>query len=294
MKKFLTAVLSVFLLLSTGAFVQGQTFRISGKVTDASTGEPVPGAAVLVKGGTGGTVTDMSGDYSISAASDATLVCSCIGFKDVEQAVGGRARIDFAIKVDAEMLEETVVVGYGTLKKSQLVGSVENVSGEVLEDRSNSNITRSLQGEVAGLNIIQTDGKPTHGGNVYIRGGATSYVSRGSAGGSKSSYSIGQGGGALVLIDGVEGEMASVNPNDVESISVLKDASSSVIYGARAAYGVILITTKNAREDKISVNYSGSVSVNTRTVKWEDRVVTNGLTFVENFYEHWLGHDAGG
>ena len=292
MKKFLTAVLSVFLLLSTGAFVQGQTFRISGKVTDASTGEPVPGAAVLVKGGTGGTVTDMSGDYSISAASDATLVCSCICFKDVEQAVGGRARIDFAIKVDAEMLEETVVVGYGTLKKSQLVGSVENVSGEVLEDRSNSNITRSLQGEVAGLNIIQTDGKPTHGGNVYIRGGATSYVSRGSAGGSKSSYSIGQGGGALVLIDGVEGEMASVNPNDVESISVLKDASSSVIYGARAAYGVILITTKNAREDKISVNYSGSVSVNTRTVKWEDRVVTNGLTFVENFYEHWLGHDA--
>ena len=139
-----------------------------------------------------------------------------------------------------------VVVGYGTLKKSQLVGSVENVSGEVLEDRPNANISRSLQGQVAGLNIIQADGKPTHGGSIYIRGGATSYVSRGSAGGSKASYSIGQGGGALVLIDGVEGDLASVNPDDVESISVLKDASSSVIYGARAAYGVILVTTKNA------------------------------------------------
>ncbi|MBO7603253.1 MAG: TonB-dependent receptor [Bacteroidales bacterium] len=283
-------LLSALLLL--GAAAWGQTHQVSGKVTDASTGEPVPGAAVLVKGGTGGTVTDVSGIYSLAVAPDATLVCSCIGFSDVEMPVGGRAVIDFSLKVDAEMLEETVVVGYGTLKKSQLVGSVENVSGEVLEDRSNSNITRSLQGEVAGLNIIQSDGKPTHGGAVYIRGGATSYVSRGSAGGSKTAYSIGQGGGALVLIDGVEGEMASVNPNDVESISVLKDASSSVIYGARAAYGVILITTKNAKEDKISVNYSGSVSVNTRTVRWEDRVVTDGLTFVENFYEHWLGHDA--
>ncbi|MBR3074956.1 MAG: SusC/RagA family TonB-linked outer membrane protein, partial [Bacteroidales bacterium] len=265
---------------------------VSGKVTDSSTGEPVPGAAVMVKGGTGGAVTDLSGVYSIHVSSDAILICTCIGYVDIETSVSGRSSINFSLKVDAEMLEETVVVGYGTLKKSQLVGSVENVSGEVLEDRSNSNITRSLQGEVAGLNIIQADGKPTHGGSVYIRGGATSYISRGSSGSSKSSYSIGQGGGALVLIDGVEGEMASVNPNDVERISVLKDASSSVIYGARAAYGVILITTKNAKEDRIAVNYNGSVSINARTVKWEDRIVTDGLTFVQNFYEHWLGHDA--
>lgn len=283
-------LVSIFLTMGIAAW--GQNILVTGKVTDASTGESVPGAAVLVKGGTGGAVSDLSGVYSITVASNATLVCSCIGYVDIEKPVSGASKVDFALKVDAELLEETVVVGYGTLKKSQLVGSVENVSGEVLEDRSNSNITRSLQGEVAGLNIIQSDGKPTHGGAVYIRGGATSYISRGSAGGSKSSYSIGQGGGALVLIDGVEGEMSSVNPNDVESISVLKDASSSVIYGARAAYGVILITTKNAKDDKISVNYNGSVSVNSRTVRWEDRVVTDGLTFVENFYEHWMGHDA--
>lgn len=285
-------LLLVSIFLTMGIAAWGQNVLVTGKVTDASTGEPVPGAAVLVKGGTGGAVSDLSGVYSITVSPNSTLVCSCIGYVDSEKPVAGASKIDFSLKVDAEMLEETVVVGYGTLKKSQLVGSVENVSGDVLEDRSNSNITRSLQGEVAGLNIIQSDGKPTHGGAVYIRGGATSYISRGSAGGSKSSYSIGQGGGALVLIDGVEGEMASVNPNDVESISVLKDASSSVIYGARAAYGVILITTKNAKDDKISVNYNGSVSVNSRTVRWEDRVVTDGLTFVENFYEHWMGHDA--
>lgn len=287
-------MLSVFALtLMADIFVSAQNpITVSGTVLDSQTSEPVLGAVIMEKGTQNAVVVDVDGRYAIKASTDAVLVCNCLGYKPSEQAVNSRATISFALSVDSEMLEETVVVGYGTLKKSQLVGSVENVSGEVLEDRSNSNISRSLQGQVAGLNIIQTDGKPTHGGEIYIRGGATSYVSRGASGGSKSSYSIGQGGGALVLIDGVEGEMSSVNPDDVESISVLKDASSSVIYGARAAYGVILITTKSSKSDKISVTYSGSVAVNSRTVKWEDRVVDNGLQFTEIFYEHWLGHDA--
>lgn len=286
------SVLSVIAFLAMGTSAWAQNIKVSGKVTDASSGEPVPSASVYIKGGTQGVVADFDGNYSISVPKNATLFCSSIGYVTMEKAVGGQARIDFALKEDSQMLEETVVVGYGTLKKSQLVGSVENISGEVLDDRVNANISRSLQGEVAGLSIVQSDGKPTHGGSIYIRGGATSYVSRGSSGGSKSSYSIGQGGGALVLIDGVEGELSSVNPNDVESISVLKDASSSVIYGARAAYGVILVTTKNAKEDKVTVNYNGSVSLNIRTVKWEDNIVDNGLDFTEIFYAHWLGHDA--
>lgn len=286
--KKLTITVTAILLPVTMVFAQSA--KISGIVTDAS-GTPVTGASVIIQGTTKGVVADIDGKYSIEASRGDVLFCSCIGYIGQTVTVGQSSVINFMLEEDSEMLDATVVVGYGTLKKSQLVGSVENVSGEVLEDRSNSNITRSLQGEVPGLNIVLSDGKPTHGGSVYIRGGATSYISRGSAGGSKSSYSIGQGGSALVLIDGVEGEMSSVNPDDVESISVLKDASSSAIYGARAAYGVILITTKNATSEKVRVNYNGSVVLNTRTVHWEDNIITDGLTFIETMYDHWIGHD---
>lgn len=267
-----------------------QRVKVSGTVTDA-TGLPVIGASVLVQGTTNGVVADQDGKYSIDVEEGATLECTCIGYSSATAVAGQSAVINFVLEEDTQMLEETVVVGYGTLKKSQLVGSVENISGEVLEDRANANISRSLQGEVPGLSIVMADGKPTHQGNIYIRGGATSYISRGSSGGSKSSYSIGQGGSALVLIDGVEGDLGSVNPEDVESVSVLKDASSAAIYGARAAYGVILITTKNGSGEKIKINYNGSVSINSRTVHWEDNILTDGLNFVETMYDHWLGHD---
>ena len=276
-------------LLASGIIGFAQQIRVSGKVTDSS-GEAVPGAAILLRGAKTAAASGLDGGYSITVPSDGVLECSCLGYTTQEQAVNGRATVNFVLADDTQMLEETVVVGYGTLKKSQLVGSVEKVSGEVLEDRVNANISRSLQGQVPGLNIVQVDGKPTHGGNIYVRGGATNYVSRGASGGSKSSYSIGQGGSALVLIDGVEGSLANVNPEDVESISVLKDASSSVIYGAKAAYGVILVTTKTAKGDKVSVNYNGSYTINTRTVRWEDNVIADGLTYVETMFEHWIGY----
>lgn len=289
MKHIFKVMLIVFLSLSCVS-AMGQAVSVSGKVTDASTGEPVPGAVLFVRGETGGAATDIQGFYSITVESNATLVCSCIGYSEMEQAVGGRATVDFALSIDAEMLEETVVVGYGTLKKSQLVGSVEQISGEALEDRVNANVSRTLQGQVPGLNIFQVDGKPTHGGNIYIRGGATSYTMKKNMNSSTiSSYSIGQGGSALVLIDGVEGELSSVNPDDVESVSVLKDASSSAIYGSRAAYGVILVTTKSANNEKITINYNGSFSINRRTVMWEDNVITDGLEYTRTFYDFWVG-----
>jgi len=287
LKRAATAV-TVFLLVVTAA--RAQNIKVSGKVTDAATGEPVVGAALLVKGLSAGAMTDASGVYSIAVDPGATLVCTCIGYADAEQAVGGRTVIDFVLAEDAEMLDETVVVGYGTLKKSQLVGSVEQISGEVLEDRVNANVSRTLQGQVPGLSIFQVDGKPTHGGSVYIRGGATNYVMKKNMSSKDlNSYEIGQGGSALVLIDGVEGELSSVNPDDIESVSVLKDASSSAIYGSRAAYGVILVTTKTASKEKITVNYSGSVSLNRRTVLWEDNVITDGLAYTETFYDFWVG-----
>ena len=217
-------------------------------------------------------------------------MCTCIGYVDASQPVNGRGVINFNLAVDAQLLDETVVVGYGTLKKSQLVGSVEQLAGDVLEDRVNADVTRSLQGQVPGLSIFQSDGKPTHGGSIYIRGGATNYVmKKNMSSKDMTEYSIGQGGSALVLIDGVEGELSSVNPDDIESVTVLKDASSASIYGSRAAYGVILVTTKRSASDKITISYNGSISLNRRTVMWEDHVITDGLEYTQTFYDFWVG-----
>lgn len=169
------------------------------------------------------------------------------------------------------------------------MGSVENLDGGVIENRPNANVTRSLQGQVAGLNIVQTDGKATHSGSLYIRGNGTSYNTRKnfSSSAAGKTHSIGSQGSALVLIDGVEGSLSQVNPADIETIAVLKDASSAAIYGARAAYGVILVTTKNAETDKVTVTYNGSFSLNSRIVKWEDNIVTDGLEWTEAFYEFY-------
>lgn len=279
----------IFGLSVIGMALSAQNITVTGIVLDAQTQEPVPGAAVIVQGGAAnGVAAGIDGKYSISVSPDATLVCSCFGYEDATVKVNGRSVLDFSLQVDALMLEETVVVGYGTLKKSQLVGSVEQISGEVLEDRITPNISRSLQGQVPGLSIMQPDGKPSHTGEIYIRGNSTSYVTQGKSG--KADYAIGQGGGALILIDGVESDLSAVNPDDVESVTVLKDASSSVIYGARAAYGVILITTKNASKETLKVNYNASVSLHQRTIRWEDNIITDGLTYVETFYDHFVGY----
>lgn len=283
-RKLVIAVIA--LVMSVSAFAQSSL--ISGIVLDQS-GEPVIGAAVMVKGTTSGAITDANGAYQLRADAKATIVCQLYGYKTQEVSVGGRSKIDITMVEDAQMLEETVVVGYGTLKKTQLVGSVENLSGEVIEDRPNANITRSLQGQVAGLSIVQTDGKASHSGQIHIRSNKTSYYSRTNfnSSASGSSHSIGTGGSALVLIDGVEGDLTTVNPNDVETVAVLKDASSAAIYGARGAHGVILVTTKSADKEKFSISYTGSYSLNTRNIYWEDHLVTDGLEWTEAFFEFY-------
>ena len=249
-------------------------------------------AGVVVKNSTRGAIADLDGHYEISASPSDTLVCEMIGYNRVEIPVSGRAVIDFLLEEETEMLEQSIVVGYGTLKKTQLVGAVENVDGKSLNDRVNTSITRSLQGQVAGLNIIQTDGKPTHSGSVYIRGNSTSYHTRSSANDAQgSTYTIGTGSSALVLIDGVEGDLSQVNPDDVETIAVLKDASSAAVYGARGAFGVILVTTKKASEEKVTVNFASSVSLNERIVKWEDGIETDGYTWAKSFVEFYQGKD---
>lgn len=194
MKASSLKILATLAMILSGVALSAQNMTVTGTVFDAQTKEPVPGAAVMVQGTAHGVAAGSDGRFTVTVAPDATLVCSCFGYADAVEKVGSRGVVNFTLDIDSQMLEETVVVGYGTLKKSQLVGSVESVSGEVFEDRVNPNITRSLQGQVPGLNIIQSDGKPTHGGDIYIRGNSTSYVAQGKGG--TTDHSIGQGGGS--------------------------------------------------------------------------------------------------
>ncbi len=264
---------------------QQQKTEIKGTVSD-NAGNPMIGVTVNVKGTLTTVITNIDGNYAIMADKASVLAFSYVGYRAHEETVGQRSLINVTLQEDQLVLDEVVVVGYGTLKKRNIVGAVESISGEALEDRPNANITRSLQGQIPGLNIVQLDGKSSHQGEVTIRGVNNNFKARVTDG--QKNNKLGQGGGALVLIDGAEGDMGSVNPNDIASISVLKDASSAAVYGARGAFGVILITTKNPEKGKVLVSYSGNVSVHRRTVIWEDNVVTDPVQWVDAFRESYL------
>ena len=276
------AALVMGLLFSTALLAQNMT--VSGVVSDANN-EPLVGAAVMVKGTSTGVVTDINGKYSIQASSNAVLICQSIGYKTVEEAVSGRSVINFTLADDAQVLDATVVVGYGTLKKTQLVGAVETVVGEELENRTNATVSRTLQGQVAGLQIVTVDGKASHQGAISIRGNnKKSYESRTATSGKEfNTYTMGQGGSCLVMIDGVEGDLSTVNPEDIETISVLKDAASCAVYGARGAFGVILVTTKKPAVDKVSVDFNASYGINRRTRIWEDEIVSDAPTWAKYY-----------
>lgn len=291
-KFIIKCLLATTLLLLSLTGLYAQTNIVSGIVTDAKSHEPVPGAAVMIKGSTRGVAVGSDGKYSLQADEGETLVCQLYGYKTIETVVGRSKVINFSLEEDNEILDQAVVVGYGTLKKTQLVGAVENLSGEALEDRVNPNITRTLQGQIPGLNIVQIDGKPTHSGQIHIRGNNNSYRTRSSAtSASGATRGIGTGTGALVLIDGVEGSLSQVNPDDVETIAVLKDAASASVYGARGAFGVILVTTKKPQTDRISVNYNAAFTMNERIIKWEDHIVSDGLEWATAFIEFFQGND---
>lgn len=227
-----------------------QKKTITGTIVDPS-GMPVIGANVMVKGTTNGTITDMDGNFSLEVASGATLMVSYIGFANQEIKIGNQTVLSITLKEDAEALDELVVVGYGTQKKVNLTGAVSMVESEVLESRPVQNVGQALQGVVPGLNfsVNKTGGELNNALDMDIRGTGT----------------IGEGSKSapLVLIDGIEGDMNSINPNDIKSISVLKDASSAAVYGSRAAFGVVLIITKEGRAGRTQVNYSNNVRFST-------------------------------
>ena len=228
------------------AAVTQQTIKVKGQVVDQY-GEPLIGATVRVKGMSSGSVTDMDGNFQIDAASNATLVVSYVGFKDREIAVRGRAVIDqIQLDSDDNVLEQVVVVGYGTQKKADLTGSVSIVNADELKRVSNSNISSMLEGKVAGVQIT-SDGQPGADPSVKIRGLGTF--------GSTA---------PLYVIDGVPmgTTIRDFSPNDIETIQVLKDASAGAIYGSRAANGVIIITTKSGKKDQpMKVDYKGYFGV---------------------------------
>lgn len=247
-----------------------QKRTITGTVTD-SKGEVVAGANVMVKGTTNGTITDVDGKYSLDVPENSVLVVSFIGFATKEVPVGTSKVINIVLEDDSQYLNEVVFVGYGSTKKVNLTGAVDVVTSETLDNRPLSNLTQGLQGAVPNLNITFSDGKPTRSSDYQVRG----------------TGSIGQGGSALVLIDGVEGDPSLLNPSDVASVSVLKDASSAAIYGARGTFGVILITTKDPNKEKTSVTYSGNFLMKSPTVT--PNVVTDGLEFTELYLQSYMG-----
>lgn len=227
------------------ASIQQQTVKTTGVIID-NTGEPLIGVSVKVQGTNTGTITDLDGKFLIDTPPKALLEFSFIGYKTITMEVTGK-ELHITMQEDSKQLDEVVVVGYGSQKKVNVTGSVSMVNADVLESRPVQNVSQALQGVIPGLNMSVGSSGGTLDGklNVNIRGAGT--------------ISDGSSSSPLVLIDGIEGDMNTVNPNDIESVSVLKDAASSSIYGARAAFGVILITTKSGKSGKTRVNYSGNV-----------------------------------
>lgn len=278
------------LAFSIGFSANAQQARITGKVTDAGTGEGIPGASVLVKGTSRGMVTDLDGNYSIEASSTDVLVFSFIGYTTVEEIVGTRTSININLSESIQGLNEVVVVGYGTQEKKEITSAVASIKSEDFNKGTVNSASQLLQGKVAGLNISRPGGNPNGGFNIRLRG-----IS-----------SFGANAEPLIVIDGVIGaSLNTVDPNDIESMDVLKDGSAAAIYGTRGSSGVILVTTKSGKKGKAVVEYSGTAATETvaRTINvmtadeyralpgsndlgsntdWFDAVTKTGVSFVNN------------
>lgn len=247
-----------------------QAILVTGTVTD-ETGMPIPGVNVLEKGTTNGTTSDAGGEYKITVTDgNAILVFSFIGYSAQEIVVSNQSTLNVSLATDTQTLSEVVIVGYGTQKKLNLTAAVDQVDGDVLQNRPMTNVTQGLQGVLPNLNIRLLDGKPNQAPSYNIRG----------------TTSIGQGGSALVLIDGVEGDPSILNPNDIASVSLLKDAAAASIYGARGVFGVVLITTKTPPKDKTTISFSTNFAKKSPIAVPD--FVTDGYTNAKMFAEAFI------
>lgn len=249
-------MLILMFICSFNLIANQQQKEVTGKVTDAIN-EPLPGVTIQVKGTTIGTISDQDGNYVIpNVAVDAVLVFSFVGMKSVEVNVGNRNVINVTLEEESYELGEVIAIGYGSQRKENLTGAVSNVGSNVLENRPITNVGQGLQGEISNLNVSVSSGAPGQGTSFNIRG--TTSLS---------------GGSPLVLVNGVSMDINQINPNDIDNITVLKDGASAAIYGARAAFGVILITTKSGKTStKPSITLTTNLSTNSPTflMDWFD------------------------
>ena len=266
-------LLMLFAAISLG--VSAQTITVKGNVKD-TTGEPIIGASVVEKGNTtNGTITDLDGNYSIKVPSKATLTISYIGMKTQDIAVKGQSQINVTLSDDTQALDEVVVIGYGTVAKKDLTGSVSSVSAKQIAAIPVSSASEALQGKMAGVSITTTEGSPDADVKIRVRGGG----------------SLSQDNSPLYIVDGFPvSSISDIAPTDIQSVDVLKDASSTAIYGARGANGVIIITTKSGQEGKIQVNLGASFGVRKVTkmvdvlnpyeyVLWQQEIDQEGMKY---------------
>lgn len=262
-KKFYTYLSVVLMLMLSAGFVQAQDVQVSGTVLD-ETGVPLPGVSILLKGTTRGTTTDLDGKYSIAAPSSGVLVFSFIGYTNMEETVGSRTKIDITLNPDVANLEEVVVVGYGTQKKSQLTGAISSVGNKEIQELPITDARQALQGRAAGVDVVQPGSKPGSAPQVRIRGRRSFNASN----------------EPLYVIDGIPtvGGLEDINPQDITSMEVLKDASATAIYGSRGSNGVVLITTKRGGAGKTVVSLDSYYGISSELGRIE---VFDGPAFAE-------------
>ena len=267
MKK-ISIFLSLMLLTMATAFAQNIT--VSGSIKDAVTDEAIPGASVLLKGTRTGAVADLDGNYSIKVPSGSTLVFSSIGYQSEEVVVNGSGNrvIPIALQPDSEMLSDVLVVAYGTAKKESFTGSAQTIKSEQIEKRTVANVTKALDGMAAGVQTTSGSGQPGAGASVIIRGYG----------------SINASTSPLYVVDGVpyDGSINALNPNDIESMTVIKDASAGALYGARGANGVVIITTKHGGEGRAKIAFKALVGVSSRAIPRYDTL--NAKEWTEDVY----------
>lgn len=260
-------ILTVLLFFAVNILV-AQNITITGTVTDAGTGEPIPFASVVLKGTQTGVSTDLDGKFSINAPGNGILTFSSIGYQTSDVAINNRTVVNLSLTSSAIALEDVMVVAYGTAKKESFTGSAQVVKSEKLEKRTVANVTKALDGMAPGVQTTSGSGQPGAGASVVIRGFGSMSAST----------------SPLYVVDGIpyDGAINAINPNDIESITMIKDASAGALYGARGANGVVMITTKKGQESKLSVNFKGNWGVASRAIPRYETL--NSYEWTEDVY----------
>ena len=245
-----------------------QTIQLTGTVTDTK-GESLIGASVLEKGTSNGCITDVDGNFTLTVSPKTTMVISYVGYVTQEIPLNGQKNIKIALKDDSEMLDEVVVVGYGTMKKSDMTGAISSVKAEDLMKRATTSATEALQGKIAGVSVLKSGGNAGASISAKIRGIKTMGDNE-----------------PLYIIDGYPGDINTINPQDIESMEILKDGAAAAIYGSVAANGVVIVSTKNGKEGELKVSFNTYMTVNSVAKKF-DMLNADGYLKVHNMmYEN--------